>query len=666
MLGIFKKFWSKSDTDTVFAAPPASSKPAVPVTVTTKSAPGGAARTSTTARVPVPPSRVPAVKPVAKSSAAPAAPHPSRPGCVNVTLGAIEPSLPEQLRHKIAGALHETVPVPIDQVVPQLQRGSVALTVRQLRTCAPELLACLNGHDDIAVALPLGEIVPQLDKTCFTRREPLKRLIVPDEVSSIFTPTSDGAAIAINAHVAEPAKAAPTPARNAPVKPVAPAKAPTPKAPVPMPAPVATPAVAAAPAPVAAAPAPIAMAAPFAAVEQAPAEPAIAQPERKIALSADALASLAAARPGAPAAAPAPSTPAPAAAPAARASAPAAAPQPGTRPAPAAPAAAAAIPAPFAPAAQPGRSTTPTNPLPLPLQKVFDTLPQEVRVELADTDIPTSTLNIPLPLIEAGLKSGRVIFAWNDLAGWLQPPLPRPPSRSAGEILVELPLKIIAPAFMAHHRSGAAQKKADVGDNIPDLFQSANGEADTGAAVPFGGPVAAPRAAATPAQMPAPSAPRAAVATPVAASPAPAPAPAVPAAAPRVVEPALPSLDEVCGHQGQRYSPKQILQNVSRLPGVSGALVALTDGLLVASGLPANTKSDTVAAFLPQMFGRMSQYTKELGLGGLQSMVLHVEGGCWQVFKQPNIYFAVCGKTGEAMPLNLLTQIAAELSKQTV
>ena len=94
MLGIFKKFWSKSDTDTVFAAPPASSKPAVPVTVTTKSAPGGAARTSTTARVPVPPSRVPAVKPVAKSPAAPAAPHPSRPGCVNVTLGAIEPSEP--------------------------------------------------------------------------------------------------------------------------------------------------------------------------------------------------------------------------------------------------------------------------------------------------------------------------------------------------------------------------------------------------------------------------------------------------------------------------------------------------------------------------------------------------------------------------------------------
>lgn len=108
------------------------------------------------------------------------------------------------------------------------------------------------------------------------------------------------------------------------------------------------------------------------------------------------------------------------------------------------------------------------------------------------------------------------------------------------------------------------------------------------------------------------------------------------------------------------------MQNVSRLPGVSGALVALTDGLLVASALPANAKSDTVAAFLPQMFGRMSQYTKELGLGGLQSMVLHVEGGCWQVFKQPNIYFAVCGKTGEAMPLNLLTQIAAELSKQTV
>lgn len=639
MLGIFKKFWSRSETDTVFA-PPADSKPPVPVTVTTRS--GGTAagsRPTTIPRPAVPPSRLPAVKASVRPATLNSALHPTRPGCVNVTLGAIEPSLPEPLRHKIAGALHEMVPVPLEQVVPQLQRGSVALTVRQLRICAPELLASLNGHDDIAIALPLSEIVPQLDKACFNRREPLKRWQVPDEVGSIFTPTSDGAAVAINTQLGDATPKAPA------------AQAPKPLAAKPdsiVPKPVAT------PKPATAAPVPAPRVAPTA-IAPEPAAAAAPQPETKISLSMDALASLAAARP---AAAPAPAKPPAAANPAASLKstlhvATETAPIPAAVAAPAAPAPVAPVPT-TAPAQRPA---APAIPLSLALQKLFDFLPQEVRVELADIDVPGATLGVPIQLVEAGLKSGRVMFTWNDLANWLQPPLLRPPSRSAGELLVELPLKVIAPAFMAHHRNGGAQKKADLDESIPDLFQSGNGQGDSGATVK---PAPAPRMS-SPATASAPSA-----------ASSPAPAPAAPAAAPApfparaAAASPLPGLNDVVGPQGQRYSPKQILQNVSRLPGVGGGLVAMADGLLVASALPAGAKSDTVAAFLPQMFGRMSQYTKELGLGALQSMVLHVEGGCWHVFKQPNIYFAVCGKGNEAMPLNLLTEIAAELSKQTV
>ena len=126
----------------------------------------------------------------------------------------------------------------------------------------------------------------------------------------------------------------------------------------------------------------------------------------------------------------------------------------------------------------------------------------------------------------------------------------------------------------------------------------------------------------------------------------------------------LPPIEALLGTSAGKFSPKEVIQNVCKLPSVTGALLAMTDGLTVASIMPPGVKADTMAAFLPQMFGRMTQYTKELGLGALQSMTLTVEGGCWQVFKQPNIYFAVCGKPGDPMPINLLAQIAAELSNQ--
>ena len=53
-----------------------------------------------------------------------------------------------------------------------------------------------------------------------------------------------------------------------------------------------------------------------------------------------------------------------------------------------------------------------------------------------------------------------------------------------------------------------------------------------------------------------------------------------------------------------------------------------------------------VAAFLPQIFGRMNQYARELSMGGLRGITLAVEGGYWQIVKESNIYFAVlCGRT---------------------
>ena len=123
--------------------------------------------------------------------------------------------------------------------------------------------------------------------------------------------------------------------------------------------------------------------------------------------------------------------------------------------------------------------------------------------------------------------------------------------------------------------------------------------------------------------------------------------------------------EQIIGSAAGRFGAKEIVVNAAKLPGVLGALLAMSDGLLVTSQVPPSLKADTIAAFLPQMFGRMNQYTRELGLGALQRMALSVDGSDWQIFKAPNIYFAVLGKPGEALPLNLLAQVAAELSSQS-
>ena len=118
------------------------------------------------------------------------------------------------------------------------------------------------------------------------------------------------------------------------------------------------------------------------------------------------------------------------------------------------------------------------------------------------------------------------------------------------------------------------------------------------------------------------------------------------------------------GPSGQRFPAREIIQNIAKLPGVAGAMLVMSDGLLVTSAVPPPIKSELVAAFLPQIFGRMGQYTKELSMGGLRWLSFTVESGTWQVIKQTNIYLAILCKADKLVPQNQLASIAAELNTQ--
>lgn len=607
MLGLFRKLLSRP------ARPPA----APPVR---PSAPAAASRPAQRA-MPVPVLKS-ATRPAPVSPPPPLAPRPpvsmAAPGTgaqVKIALADLVAGLPESVRHVVAAVPNQFVSIPADHLLPQLGQGSVLLTVAELRVFSPDHFSSLSGHDQTAVALPLVEILRQIPPAQYARRNQ-KRIEVPDEISALFSPTGKGLS------VSKPAAPPTTAVRP---QPTVTASAPP-------------------PAPVVQAPAPV-----LAPVQQA----------GKISMSPTALAALAAMNSPATAQAPAPNRPV-----------------------------VRLTPLPTIPTVNPlPRQTSPSSPVPtvngngndngaaphgtngsngngngngslhthgasngapklsgeslvIPLAAVAPAWVQEVRAALATVDMDQARILVPIELLEAAMKTGKVFFRWAELATWVQPALADAPTGKLAETTLELPLKVIAPLFMARHR-GAAQKKAAVDESIPDLFDG--GKSSVQAQVPQRAsvePMTAPARSITPAS---------AVPTPVPVAP---------------VAPGI-SLEQVIGPAAKRLAAREIIANTARLPGLSGAILVMSDGLLVTNATPAAVKAETIAAFVPQMFGRMNQYTKELTLGPLHHLTLGIEGGQWHFLKSGSLYLAVLGKPGETLPLNMLAQIAAELSSQS-
>jgi predicted regulator of Ras-like GTPase activity (Roadblock/LC7/MglB family) len=148
---------------------------------------------------------------------------------------------------------------------------------------------------------------------------------------------------------------------------------------------------------------------------------------------------------------------------------------------------------------------------------------------------------------------------------------------------------------------------------------------------------------------------------------APAPvAPAVPAAPAFTTAPVAPQeIGEVFGQPGRKnWTPSEIVHKTSALRGVAGALIAMQDGLLVAGHLPPGLNAETIAAFLPQMHSRMTQYSKELKFGEANNLTLVVDDVALKIFKTGGVFFTVLGRPGEPLPEPHLKIVAAQLGPQ--
>ncbi len=274
----------------------------------------------------------------------------------------------------------------------------------------------------------------------------------------------------------------------------------------------------------------------------------------------------------------------------------------------------------------------------LPVQLISTNWPEPVLHDIASFNLAGSRIEIPLGMIEPGLKVGRIEFSWRDLAGWLNPPSKPAQISINGENRIALPLGMIAPLFMKAKASTMPRRKTRVDQEIPDLFNASGKQLAPPAAVEQNAPAA-------PARTPSPVAP----------------APAAPA------QRKVPTnLSELFNEPTKKtWTPNEIVQYSTRLPNVAGTLIALQDGLLVAANLPPDLKTDIIAAFVPQIFGRMNQYTNELQMGAPSAVSFNVEAGTIQIYNAGIIYFAAFARKGELLPLPELQLIASELSRHT-
>lgn len=314
--------------------------------------------------------------------------------------------------------------------------------------------------------------------------------------------------------------------------------------------------------------------------------------------------------------------------------------------------------APAPPAAKPPASMPEIQTILAPLAALSENWPATLRLEITQSNLASAQIALPVHLVEPALKRGRVTFPWHNLRSWIRP---TPPGISIHDGLeLELPLSVLAPLFLPRQkREVKPQARAAVPPtSIPNLFFGFPQPQAEEMIPPLSAPESVPLVK-----------PIDGMAKPV-----------------REQEKEsesnfyvwgdgaeTPSLDDTDYRRPQtpatdfssrRAMPNQIIEQAMKLPGVVGAIVALPDGLKVAHRLPTDLNPDTVAAFLPQLFSRVSQCAKELRMGELNNLNFTIGNIPWKIFRVNSVYFAAFGRAGEPLPTAQLAMLAGQLDRK--
>jgi hypothetical protein len=281
----------------------------------------------------------------------------------------------------------------------------------------------------------------------------------------------------------------------------------------------------------------------------------------------------------------------------------------------------------------PAKSATSAEPLLLAIGALAEGWPEVVRQEILGLNLAEARVAIPAEAVEQALKQGRITFTWKTIRSWVEPAVSATVSTYDGCVL-DLPLKLVVPLFLARQRPASKTKqKVTIDEDIPNPF---SGFAQAETHTPPGAPEVRP------------TDPNDSVSDDTDETL-------------RVhkseVEHPTPATKVVA----KCATPNDVVSRAAALDSVAGALIALPDGLMVANRLPPDLNADSLAAFLPHIFGKVSQSTKDFRMGELNELNFTVGNIPWKILRGSATFFGVIGREAEPLPTAQLAALAAEL-----
>src|SRR5205823_11538803 len=93
--------------------------------------------------------------------------------------------------------------------------------------------------------------------------------------------------------------------------------------------------------------------------------------------------------------------------------------------------------------------------------------PEAIRKDVIQLNLVDAKIALPFEAVEQSLKQGRIAFSWRTVRSWIKGPGSATVSAHDGTVL-ELPLKVVAPMFLARKNEAAKEKqKVSIDSEIP-------------------------------------------------------------------------------------------------------------------------------------------------------------------------------------------------------
>jgi predicted regulator of Ras-like GTPase activity (Roadblock/LC7/MglB family) len=112
----------------------------------------------------------------------------------------------------------------------------------------------------------------------------------------------------------------------------------------------------------------------------------------------------------------------------------------------------------------------------------------------------------------------------------------------------------------------------------------------------------------------------------------------------------------------KKIDPKDVVAQVSALPGVKACAITFSDGLSLAGELPGEIAADGLSAMAPALVERIAQHVRETKIGSLVAVTLYASGSAVSFFAQGNICLTAVHAEGSLLA-QTRTQIAELVEK---